>query len=70
MPNNFISAPEYAKQLGITPKRISVLCKQGRIPGAFKLGTGSTCSWVIPRDTKDPRDFSTAKGAGVKKSKP
>lgn len=61
MPNNFISAQEYADKLGITKKRITIMCTQGRITGAFKLGTGKTCAWVLPKDTKDPRQPIGAK---------
>lgn len=37
---------------GISDRRVYVLCKEGRIPGAYKKGRG----WLIPMDAKKPSD--------------
>lgn len=37
---------------GITPRRVRILCNDGRIDGAVRNGW----SWVIPDDTPKPRD--------------
>lgn len=42
----FLSANQAAKILGITSARIGVLCRQGRFKGAEKIGAG----WIIPRE--------------------
>ena len=65
MPNDFISAKEFAQQLGISDRRVLILCTENRIKGAFKLGSGKTCSWVIPKDAKDPRLASRGKAKGA-----
>ncbi|NLH01641.1 MAG: DNA-binding protein [Clostridiales bacterium] len=36
----------------ISPRRVQVLCEQGRIKGAFRLGWG----WAIPKDAEKPED--------------
>lgn len=38
--------------MGITRRRIQVLCSQGRIPGLTKFGK----SWAIPKDAEKPMD--------------
>ena len=49
---NYISAAEAAKKWGLTPRRVQVLCAQGRIPGLERLGK----TWAIPRDAEKPAD--------------
>ena len=49
---NFISAAEMAKNWGISKRRVTILCKEGRVPGAAIVGN----SWVIPKDAKKPED--------------
>jgi DNA adenine methylase len=53
-----ISAKETAKKWNISPRRVVVLCSEGRIPGAQMVGN----SWVIPNDSKKPGD-ARIKGA-------
>lgn len=58
---NFISAAEMAKNWGISKRRVTILCKEGRVPGAEIVGN----SWAIPKDAKkpeDPRRISKNKG--------
>ncbi|MDA8065696.1 MAG: helix-turn-helix domain-containing protein [Thermaerobacter sp.] len=39
-----MSVPEAAEKLGVTPARVRVLAREGRIHGAIKVGR----DWVIP----------------------
>ncbi len=48
----YIDVKEAAAKWGITDRRIRLLCSEGRIDGAIKLGW----SWTIPADTPKPRD--------------
>jgi len=49
---SFCSASETAKKWGISKRRVQVLCAQGRIAGAAKVGL----VWIIPSDAKKPID--------------
>ena len=48
----YIDVREAAAKWGISDRRIRLLCAEGRIDGAIKLGW----SWTIPSDTPKPRD--------------
>lgn len=48
----YLSVGDVAKKWNVTTTWISVLCKQGRIKGAFKKGR----NWKIPQDAKRPKD--------------
>lgn len=54
-----------AMQWDITERRVSELCKEGKIEGAVKQGR----SWVIPVDAKKPEDRRVTTGAYVKSSR-
>ena len=43
---NYMTAPEAAKYLGLTRNRVGRLCIDGRFLGAVKLGR----TWLIPRE--------------------
>jgi len=60
-----MSAGEAAKKWGISKRRITLLCKTGRIPGASIVGT----SWIIPADTEKLPDarIKSGKYVGSKK---
>lgn len=49
---------ETAELWGITPRRLQVLCAEGRIEGAAKLGR----EWAIPIDAKKPVDARLVAG--------
>ena len=49
---DYISIAEAAKKWGLTPRRVQVLCAQGRIPGLERLGK----TWAIPRNAEKPAD--------------
>ena len=46
-----LSVEEAAKTLGITPVRVRVLCREGRVRGAFRVGR----TWVIPHPVQAHR---------------
>lgn len=49
---------ETAKLWGITPRRLQILCAEGRIEGAAKLGR----EWAIPVGAKKPSDARIVSG--------
>lgn len=49
---NFLTTTEMSKVWGISSRRISLLCAQDRVEGAFKKGK----TWLIPEETKKPED--------------
>ena len=51
-----MTARQAAKLWGISERRAAILCKEGRIPGAFKGGK----EWNIPAYAKKPADGRTA----------
>ncbi len=51
----FMTAKEAAEKWGITPRRVQVLCAEGRILGAWRLGN----AWAIPINSVKPRDGRT-----------
>lgn len=54
---DYISIAEAAEKWGITPRRVQVLCSEGRIPGLKKFGK----AWAIPKDAEKPADARKAK---------
>lgn len=48
----FISVVEIAQKWKITRRRVQVLCNQGRIAGAKKIGT----VWIVPQNAEKPSD--------------
>lgn len=51
----FMTAKEAAEKWGITPRRVQVLCAEGRINCAWRLGN----AWAIPVNSEKPRDERT-----------
>lgn len=49
---NFLTTNELSLVWGISPRRISLLCAQGRVEGAVKKGK----TWLIPEGAKKPMD--------------
>lgn len=43
------SVREKAEEWGITPRRVQILCGEGRVEGAVRVGR----AWVIPDDAKN-----------------
>lgn len=48
----YLSLREAAERWGVSERRISQYCTQGRIPGAQKFGR----SWAVPADAEKPED--------------
>ena len=48
-----ISAKDAAEAWGLTKRRVLVLCKEGRIPGAQMINNSM---WLIPDDAEKPED--------------
>lgn len=51
----FITASQAAEKWNISRRRVQILCAEGRIPGAFKLGD----VWAIPVNSEKPNDNRT-----------
>lgn len=49
---------EMAKKWEISPRRVQILCLQGRIPGVTRFGR----EWMIPKDAVKPLDGRTKSG--------
>jgi len=52
---DFITTKQAAELWGISQRRVSILCEQGRIDGVKKAGI----MWLIPPNTKKPEDART-----------
>ncbi len=61
-----MSVREAAKLWNITERRVSALCKEGKITGAGKQGK----SWMIPIDAEKPADSRVKSGAYKKNRRP
>ena len=48
----YLTTAEMSVRWNITPRRIGVLCADGRIDGVIKKGK----TWLIPSDSKKPSD--------------
>lgn len=57
--SDMISVREAAERWNITERRVSTLCKDGKIAGAKKLGN----RWMIPENTRKPLDQRIKTGA-------
>lgn len=49
---NFLTTVEMSEKWGISARRISLLCTQGRIEGTIKKGK----TWLLPEDAVKPED--------------
>lgn len=49
---DFLSAAEMAIKWGVSKRRVTILCKAGRVPGAKIVGN----MWLIPEDARKPED--------------
>ena len=59
----FLSTFEAAEKWGISHRRVSVLCNQGRITGAQRAGS----RWIIPENAEKPSDARIRSGKYIKK---
>lgn len=59
----YLTSVELSEKWGISSRRISVLCAEGRIDGVIKKGK----TWLIPDTSKKPDDARVKSGKYVKK---
>ncbi|MDY5579552.1 DNA-binding protein [Porcincola intestinalis] len=59
---NYLSVKQTSVKWGISVRRVNILCSEGRIPGATKIGF----YWAIPADAKKPRDARIKSGKYIK----
>lgn len=50
---DYLTAKQAAEKWYISQRRVQVLCEQGRIKGAVRLGW----AWAIPKDAEKPIDL-------------
>ena len=48
----YLSITQTAERWGISTRRIQILCGEGRVPGAIRIGS----VWGIPEDAEKPAD--------------
>ena len=58
----YLSITQTADKWGISGRRIQILCNDGRIPGAIKIGN----YWAVPADAVRPKDERIKSGKYVK----
>ena len=58
MIEGYTTIKEIAEQWGITPRRVQVLCNNGKIPGAVNFGR----DWAVPRNAEKPEDGRVTTG--------
>ena len=49
---DYLTSAEQAKEWNVSQRWVSILCKEGRIPGAILRGH----TWFIPKGAKKPDD--------------
>lgn len=54
----YLSIRETATKWGCSGRRVQVLCADGRIEGATRIGN----IWVIPKDAEKPKDARIKSG--------
>ncbi|MGI6514008.1 MAG: helix-turn-helix domain-containing protein [Syntrophomonadales bacterium] len=54
---NYLTTKQAAEKWNISLRRVQVLCEQGRIKGAVRLGW----AWAIPKDAEKPADLRMKK---------
>lgn len=52
---SYLSVSQTAEKWGISTRRIQILCGEGRIPGAMRIGA----FWAIPDDAAKPINQQT-----------
>lgn len=58
----YLSIAQTAERWGISPRRIQVLCRDGRVPTAIRIGH----AWAIPDDAEKPADARIKSGKYIK----
>lgn len=52
---DYVTPKDKAVEWALTQRRVEILCGNGRIPGAYRLGR----VWAIPKDAQKPLDGRT-----------
>lgn len=58
----YLSIKQTSERWGLSPRRIQVLCSNGRIDGAIRIGY----AWAIPNDAVKPSDARIKSGKYIK----
>lgn len=58
----YLSIRQVAEKWGLSARRINVLCSEGRIEGATKIGS----YWAVPADAVKPKDERIKSGKYLK----
>ena len=59
----YLSITQTAERWGISTRRIQILCGEGRVHGAIRIGS----VWGIPEDAEKPADARIKNGKYIKK---
>lgn len=59
---DYISIKQLSEKWRISTRRIQILCRDGRIPGAMRIAS----TWAAPVDTQKPKDAKIKSGKYVK----
>ena len=59
-----MTVKEACDKWGVSPRRVGELIRQGRIEGAYKIGT----AWVMPDDTQKPPNFPSGRKKDAEKN--
>ncbi len=60
---NYLTTAETAEKWGISRRRVTVLCDEGRIKGVTQKGN----MWLIPENAKKPEDGRKVRFNGQQK---
>ena len=58
----YLSVKQISERWGISPRRIQIFCREGRVPEAFIVGN----TWAIPEDAEKPKDERIKSGKYIK----
>lgn len=58
----YLSIKQTSEKWGISGRRIQILCAQGRIDGATKIGS----YWAVPENAEKPKDERVRTGKYIK----
>ena len=58
----YLSIKQTSEKWGISTRRIQILCNEGRIKGAVRIGS----YWAIPSDVEKPKDERIKTGKYIK----
>lgn len=61
---DYLSIKQTSEKWGISTRRIQILCNEGRIEGATRIGS----YWAIPSNVEKPKDERIKSGKYIKNS--